>query len=141
MDRIPTYQDITRARAEREATQNQMAERDALANEVQSRVTPNPVLSEYMNRGAQQAQQVQQSQQGLIPREDSAEAYTMFASNVANKVEDQETYSMVMIDAALKGQVPVGAVLEDESILPQFKQDLVNSASSNTQNSGLGQIK
>ena len=36
-----------------------MAERDALANEAQSRVTPNPVLSEYMNRGAQQ---------GLVPR-------------------------------------------------------------------------
>ena len=46
MDRVPTYQDITRARAEREAVQNQMAERDALANEVQSRITPNPVLAE-----------------------------------------------------------------------------------------------
>lgn len=135
MDRIPTYQDINRARAEREAAQSQMAERDALANEVQSRVTPNPVLSEYMNRGAQQAQQ------GLVPREDSAGEYTMFATNVANNVEDQETYSMVMIDAALKGQVPVGAVLEDESILPQFKQSLVNGGNPNTPNSGLGQIR
>lgn len=132
MDRIPTYQDITRARAEREATQNQMAERDALANEVQSRVTPNPVLSEYMNRGAQQ---------GLVPREDSAETYTMFASNVANKVEDQETYSMVMIDAALKGQVPVDAVLNDDSILPQFKESLINAAKSSASNPGLGQIR
>lgn len=132
MDRVPTYQDITRARAEREATQNQLAERDALANEVQSRVTPNPVLSEYMNRGAQQ---------GLVPREYSAGGYTMFAANVANSVEDQETYSMAMVDAASKGQVPVGAVLEDDSILPQFKQGLLNAVKSSTANSGLGQIR
>ena len=135
MDRVPTYQDITRARAEKEATQSQMAERDALANEAQSRVTPNPVLSEYMNRGAQQAQQ------GLVPRENSAGEYTMFATNVANSVEDQETYSMAMIDAASKGQVPVGAVLEDDSILPQFKQSLLNTVKSSTANSGLGQIR
>ena len=132
MDRVPTYQDIARARAEKEATQNQMAERDALANEAQSRVTPNPVLSEYMNRGAQQ---------GLAPREDSAGNYTMFATNVANSVEDQETYSMAMIDAASKGQVPVGAVLEDDSILPQFKQSLLNAVKSSAANSGLGQIR
>ena len=132
MDRVPTYQDITRARAEKEATQSQMAERDALANEAQSRVTPNPVLSEYMNRGAQQ---------GLAPREDSAGNYTMFATNVANSVEDQETYSMAMIGAAAKGQVPVGAVLEDESILPQFKEGLLNAIKANTANSGLGQIR
>lgn len=127
MDRAPTYQDITRARAEREAVQSQMAERDALANEVQSRAIPNPVLSEYMNRGAQQ---------GLVPREDSAGNYTMFATNVANNAGDQETYSMAMIDAASKGQVPIGAVLEDESILPQFKQSLLNAG-----NPGLGQIR
>ena len=132
MDRVPTYQDIARARAEKEATQSQMAERDALANEAQSRVTPNPVLSEYMNRGAQQ---------GLTPREDSAGGYTMFATNVANSVEDQETYSMAMIDAASKGQVPVGAVLEDDSILPQFKEGLLNAVKSSTTNSGLGQIR
>ena len=132
MDRVPTYQDITRARTEKEATQNQLAEGDALANEAQSRVTPNPVLSEYMNRGAQQ---------GLAPREDSAGNYTMFATNVANKVEDQETYSMAMVDAASKGQVPVGAVLEDESILPQFKEGLLNAVKASTANSGLGQIR
>ena len=132
MDRVPTYQDITRARTEREAVQNQMAERDALANEAQSRVTPNPVLSEYMNRGAQQ---------GLVPREYSAGNYTMFATNVANSVEDQETYSMAMIGAASKGQVPVDAVLEDESILPQFKEGLLNAIKANTANSGLGQIR
>ena len=132
MDRVPTYQDITRARAEKEATQNQMAERDALANEAQSRATPNPVLSEYMNRGAQQ---------GLAPRENSASEYTMFAPNVANKVPDQETYSMAMVDAASKGQVPVGAVLEDDSILPQFKEGLLNAIKANTANSGLGQIR
>lgn len=132
MDRVPTYQDITRARAEREAVQNQMAERNALANEVQSRVTPNPVLSEYMNRGAQQ---------GLAPRENSAGEYTMFATNVANSVEDQETYSMAMIGAAAKGQVPVDAVLNDDSILPQFKESLLNAARSSTANSGLGQIR
>ena len=129
MDRVPTYQDITRARAEREAIQNQMAERNALANEAQSRVTPNPVLSEYMNRGAQQ---------GLVPRENSAGSYTMFATNVANSVEDQETYSMAMIGAAAKGQVPVDAVLNDDSILPQFKESLLNAVKAN---SGLGQIR
>ena len=132
MDRVPTYQDITRARAEKEATQNQLAERDALANEAQSRVTPNPVLSEYMNRGAQQ---------GLAPRENSAGGYIMFATNVANNVADQETYSMAMVDAASKGQVPVGAVLEDDSILPQFKQGLLNAVKSSKANSGLGQIR
>ena len=83
MDRAPTYQDITRARAEREAMQNQMAERDALTNEVQSRVAPNPVLAEYMNRAPQQ--------QGLtlVPRENPQYSYAMFPINVACNVEDQ----------------------------------------------------
>lgn len=132
MDRVPTYQDINRARAEQSSVQNQLDQRDALSKEVQSMNKPNPVLAEYMNRGAQQ---------GLVPRENSAGSYTMFATNVANNVADQETYSMAMIDAASKGQVPVGAVLEDDSILPQFKQGLLNAVKSSTANSGLGQIR
>ena len=132
MDRVPTYQDINRARAEQSSVQNQLVQSNALSKEVQSMNNPNPVLAEYMNRAPQQ---------GLTPRENSAGEYTMFATNVANSVEDQETYSMAMVDAASKGQVPVGAVLEDESILPQFKQSLLNAVKSSTANSGLGQIR
>ena len=62
----------------------------------------------------------------------------MFATNVANSVEDQETYSMAMIDAASKGQVPVGAVLEDESILPQLNRVCLMQL---IQIPGLGQIR
>ena len=132
MDKVPTYQDINRARADQTYAQNQLVQSNALSKEVQSMNNPNPVLAEYMNRAPQQ---------GLTPRNNSAEAYTMFATNVANKVDNQETYSMAMIDAAAKGQVPVGAVLEDDSILPQFKQSLLNAVKSSTANSGLGQIR
>lgn len=129
MDRVPTYQDINRARAEQSSVQNQLNQRDALSKEVQSMNKPNPVLIEYMNRT---------SQQGLTPRNNSAEAYTMFATNVANKVDNQETYSLAMIDAAAKGQVPINAVLEDDSILPEYKQELIDSMNSQR---GLGQIR
>lgn len=129
MDRVPTYQDINRARAEQSSVQNQLDQRDALSKEVQSMNKPNPVLAEYMNRAPQQ---------GLTPREDSAGAYTMFATNVANKVDNQETYSLAMIDAAAKGQVPIGAVMEDDSILPEYKQGLIDSMNSQR---GLGQIR
>lgn len=129
MDRVPTYQDINRARAEQSSVQNQLDQRDALSKEVQSMNKPNPVLTEYMNRTPQQ---------GLTPREYSAGAYTMFATNVANKVDNQETYSLAMIDAALKGQVSIGAVMEDDSILPEYKQGLINSMNSQR---GLGQIR
>lgn len=129
MDRVPTYQDINRARAEQSSVQNQLDQRDALSKEVQSMNKPNPVLTEYMNRTPQQ---------GLTPREDSAGAYTMFATNVANKVDNQETYSLAMIDAAAKGQVPIGAVMEDDSILPEYKQGLIDSMNSQR---GLGQIR
>lgn len=129
MDRVPTYQDINRARAEQSSVQNQLVQRDALSKEVQSMNKPNPVLTEYMNRTPQQ---------GLTPREDSAGAYTMFATNVANKVDNQETYSLAMIDAAAKGQVPINAVIEDDSILPEYKQGLMDSLNSQR---GLGQIR
>lgn len=129
MDRVPTYQDINRARAEQSSVQNQLNQRDALSKEVQSMNRPNPVLTEYMNRT---------SQQGLTPREDSAGAYTMFATNVANKVDNQETYSLAMIDAAAKGQVPINAVIEDDSILPEYKQELIDSMNSQR---GLGQVR
>lgn len=129
MDRVPTYQDINRARAEQSSVQNQLDQRDALSKEVQSMNKPNPVLTEYMNRTPQQ---------GLTPREDSAGAYTMFATNVANKVDNQETYSLAMIDAAAKGQVPINAVIEDDSILPEYKQGLIDSMNSQR---GLGQIR
>ena len=129
MDRVPTYQDINRARAEQSSVQNQLDQRDALSKEVQSMNRPNPVLTEYMTRAPQQ---------GLTPRNNSAEAYTMFATNVANKVDNQETYSLAMIDAAAKGQVPIGAVMEDDSILPEYKQGLIDSMNSQR---GLGQIR
>lgn len=129
MDRVPTYQDINRARAEQSSVQNQLDQSNTLSKEVQSMNKPNPVLAEYMNRTPQQ---------GLTPREDSAGAYTMFATNVANKVDNQETYSLAMIDAAVKGQVPINAVIEDDSILPEYKQGLMDSLNSQR---GLGQIR
>lgn len=129
MDKVPTYQDINRARADQTYAQNQLAQSNALSKEVQSMNNPNPVLAEYMNRAPQQ---------GLTPRNNSAEAYTMFATNVANKVDNQETYSLAMIDAAAKGQVPIGAVMEDDSILPEYKQGLIDSMNSQR---GLGQIR
>lgn len=129
MDRVPTYQDINRARAEQSSVQNQLAQSNALSKEVQSMNNPNPVLAEYMNRAPQQ---------GLTPRNNSAEAYTMFATNVANKVDNQETYSLAMIDAAAKGQVPFNAVIEDDSILPEYKQGLMDSINAQK---GLGQIR
>lgn len=129
MDKVPTYQDINRARADQTYAQNQLAQSNALSKEVQSMNNPNPVLAEYMNRAPQQ---------GLTPRNNSAEAYTMFATNVANKVDNQETYSLAMIDAAAKGQVPIGAVIEDDSILPEYKQGLMDSINAQK---GLGQIR
>ena len=129
MDKVPTYQDINRARADQAHAQNQLAQSNSLSKEVQSMNNPNPVLAEYMNRAPQQ---------GLTPRNNSAEAYTMFATNVANKVDNQETYSLAMIDAAAKGQVPINAVLEDDSILPEYKQELINSMNSQR---GLGQVR
>lgn len=129
MDKVPTYQDINRARADQTYAQNQLAQSNALSKEVQSMNNPNPVLAEYMNRAPQQ---------GLTPRNNSAEAYTMFATNVANKVDNQETYSMAMIDAAAKGQVPFNAVIEDDSILPEYKQGLMDSINAQR---GLGQIR
>lgn len=120
MDKVPTYQDLNRMRAEQSAIQNQVMQKEALANEARAMSTPNPVLAEYMNRGTQQ--------QGLVPAGD----YTGLATRVANSVPDQETYSAAMVDAASKGQIPIEAVLSDDSILPIYKQSLTR---------GLGQIR
>ena len=77
-----------------------------------------------------------------IPEEGTKEEINeAIMKHVANNVEDQETYSMAMIDAASKGQVPVDAVLGDDSILPQFKDGLLNAVRANAANSGLGQIR
>ena len=113
MDKVPTYQDINRARAEESAMQKQAMQKDAVVKEAQSMGTPNPVLAEYMNRG---------NQQGLVPRVNN----------------EQEAYSMAMVDAAVKGQVPVEAVLNDQNILPQYREGLMASLNPNM---GLGQIQ
>ena len=130
MDKAPTYQDLNRARAEEASVQNQTSERNAMSKEAQAMATPNPVLAQYMNSKT--------APQGLMPRETSAGDYTSIATQIANSVPDQESYSMAMIDAATKGQVPMEAVLSDESILPMYRQELVKNMSSNQ---GLGQLR
>lgn len=126
---VPTYQDINRARAEADANKMQMAQREAVAKEAQSISTPNPVLAEYMGRS---------QQQGLVPREVNAGDYTSIATQVANTVPNQEEYSKAMIGAVTSGVVSPEAVLSDESILPQYREGLLNSLK---QSSGLGQLR
>ena len=77
-------------------------------------------------------------QQGLVPREVNAGDYTSIATQVANTVPNQEEYSKAMINAVTSGVVSPEAVLSDESILPQYREGLLNSLK---QSSGLGQIR
>lgn len=127
MAKAPTYQELNRQKAESAAIEAQMQQRNNVARETEMRGSPNPILSEYMSRGAQQ---------GLTPREPVNE-YAMLAENVARSVPDQESYSMAMIEAAIKGQVPAEAVLADQSILEEAKIGLIEAM---RQNQGLGQI-
>lgn len=136
MAKAPTYQDMNRQRADADAMQSQMTQREAVAQntETAGNANINPVLAEYMSRNA--------APQGLNPRA-PADDYAMLAGSVAKNVPDQQTYSMAMIEAAMKGQVPAEAVLADANVLDQAKVGLVNTMRQNqpqTQNQGLGQV-
>ena len=134
MAKAPTYQDLNRQRAEADAIQSQANQRTAVAQNTEAAVSANtnPVLAEYMQRNS--------GQQGLVPRDTGiTNDYSTIASSVAKNVPDQESYSLAMIDAAMKGHVPAEAVLRDANVLDQAKAGLVN-AMKQSQNQGLGQI-
>ena len=134
MAKAPTYQDLNRQRAEADAIQSQANQRTAVAQNTEAAVSANtnPVLAEYMQRNS--------GQQGLVPRDTGmTNDYSTIASLVAKNVPDQESYSLAMIDAAMKGHVPAEAVLGDTNVLDQAKVGLVN-AMKQSQNQGLGQI-
>ena len=134
MAKAPTYQDLNRQRAEADAIQSQANQRTAVAQNTEAAVSANtnPVLAEYMQRNS--------GQQGLVPRDTGmTNDYSTIASAVAKNVPDQESYSLAMIDAAMKGHVPAEAVLRDANVLDQTKAGLVN-AMKQSQNQGLGQI-
>lgn len=128
----PTYQDLSRMKQEQENADRQMTQSQGLNQAVnaEAEMNRNPILAEYMSRG----------QQGLTPR--PIDKYVMYATEVANAAPNQNEYSMAMIDSARQGRVPAEAVLADESVLPQYKQDLiveVQQASEAAQ--GLGRIR
>lgn len=132
MAKVPTYQDLNRQRAEESAMQSQSEQRNAIAQstEAAAESNRNPVLAEYMLRNS--------TQQGLVPRDTGiTNDYSTIASSVAKNVPDQESYSLAMIDAAMKGQVPAEAVLADTNVLDQAKARLVNTM---RQSQGLGQV-
>ena len=134
MAKAPTYQDLNRQRAEADAIQSQANQRTAVAQNTEAAVSANtnPVLAEYMQRNS--------GQQGLVPRDTGmTNDYSTIASSVAKNVPDQESYSLAMIDAAMKGYVPAEAVLGDTNVLDQAKVGLVN-AMKQSQNQGLGQV-
>ena len=134
MAKAPTYQDLNRQRAEADAMQSQANQRTAVAQNTEAAVSANtnPVLAEYMQRNS--------GQQGLVPRDTGmTNDYSTIASSVAKNVPDQQSYSLAMIDAAMKGQVPAEAVLGDTNVLDQAKVGLIN-AMKQSQNQGLGQI-
>ena len=134
MAKAPTYQDLNRQRAEADAIQSQANQRTAVAQNTEAAVSANtnPVLAEYMQRNS--------GQQGLVPRDTGmTNYYSTIASSVAKNVPDQESYSLAMIDAAMKGYVPAEEVLGDANVLDQAKAGLVN-AMKQSQNQGLGQI-
>ena len=130
MAKAPTYQDLNRQRAEESAMQSQSEQRNAVAQNTEAAVTSNanPVLADYMSRNS--------GQQGLAPRDPAGE-YSILADNVAKSVPDQESYSMVMVEAVKNGQIPAEAVLGDANVLDQAKVGLVNTM---RQNQGLGQV-
>ena len=134
MAKAPTYQDLNRQRAEADAIQSQANQRTAVAQNTEAAVSANinPVLAEYMQRNS--------GQQGLVPRDTGmTNDYSTIASSIAKNVPDQESYSLAMIDAAMKGYVPAEAVLGDTNVLDQAKVGLVN-AMKQSQNQGLGQV-
>lgn len=130
MPKAPTYQDLNRQRADDAAMQVQSEQRNAVVQNTESAVAgnTNPVLAEYMSRNS--------GPQGLAPRDPAGE-YSILADNVAKSVPDQESYSMVMVEAVKNGQIPAEAVLSDSKVLDQAKAGLVNAM---RQSQGLGQV-
>jgi len=76
-------------------------------------------------------------QQGLSPNP-ALGVYSTLAGEVANGSRNQEEYSDNMLKAAQAGTVDPRMVLEDESVLPQFRQALYDSMQ---QSQGLGSIQ
>lgn len=128
MAKAPTYQELNREKADAAASQAQTEQKTSMANDPSTKGTPNPVLSEYMNRNKQP--------EGLNPRAPESD-YATLAHSIAKSVPDQETYGMTMADAAMKGQVPMEDVLADANISDQIKVGLSNKIK---QSQGLGQL-
>lgn len=134
MDKAPTYQDLSRQKAEAEVIQSQMAQKENVAQNTNAMTAANvnPVLSEYMSRNT--------APQGLTPV-NPANQYAVLSDGLAKSVPDQESYSTALITAAMRGQVPVEDVLADPKVLDQAKAGLISTIQQGQQNQGLGQIR
>lgn len=132
MAKVPTYQDLARQREESARVEQQVNLKDNVqqAGLVDAETSKNPVLQQYMNQG--------QSQQGLTPVEQEPDQYSMFATKVADMARDQDEYSRAMRDLAINGEVPAEGVLSDESVLPEYRQSLINTIEKSQQPQGLG---
>ena len=73
-------------------------------------------------------------QVGLVPNE-----YSLIAGQIADKSPNQLVYSENMVNGVMEGQINPADVLQDESILPEYRQALVDMV--NTRNQGLGRLK
>lgn len=125
MAQVPTYKDINRERQNADLVQQQELGKQAVRqdSEQQGLVQANPVLQNYMSKARPQPQ-------GLG-------AYSGIAGQVANESAGQEEYSERMVTGAMTGQLDPEAVLADSSVLPGYKNELMQLIQSSQ---GLGSL-
>jgi len=130
MAAAPTYADLDREKQQAQIVQQQQMEQAQRAKqaEIDKQNEANPMLQAYMNS---------QSQQGLMPNR-AVNEYSATAGLIAEQSPDQMTYSHNMVNAALKGQLDLKNVLEDESVLPEMRNALMETLD---KASGLGQLR
>ena len=131
-----SYEAMDREKANAQAAQQAQLEkqqRDA-EQQAQAQSEKNPALQVATNN---LANNITPQQQGLGPNT-ALNEYSRIAGEIANSSSSQEEYSNNMIKAGQSGIVDLDILREDQSVLPQFRQALLDSMQ---QPKGLGTIQ
>ena len=134
-----SYAAMDKEKADAQAAQQAQLEaqkRDA-EQKAQAEAEKNPALQAATSN---LANRLTPQQQGLNPNAALGE-YSLLAGEVANASTSAEDYSNNMIRGVEAGKLDPRMVLEDASVLPQYREALYNSMQQQSQPQGLGSIR
>ena len=132
MDQVQTYADLKNQKLEADLANKQKLQQGQVAQQGLNDYKENAVLNQYV---ANQQGNAQPQGLGSVQNTDvNASDYTRIATQVANSVPDQATYSKMIVKGAIDGKLDPNAVIKDNNVSEEDKMILMSLLQGGPQN-------